>query len=474
MSGGSENGTNNACIQHDVCELKLRCRIITKSIKTDDIITSTCSLDSTRPNVKHPTLLWFDPEHGKRASFILINIVTQQGEDRKESDDDNAVLVGEDEKRNNYQYYRTLLEILDKPASVVIDCCPYTGSNLSDATETCSFIFGGIDMISNCRTIEIYVIDLQAKETYVTTSRGVKLSSSDQNGNEWFHNVITRPGGPQLVMAVKLKLIMTNAIPKHNFFTELTCASSVSSSQSSYSNSSSSNENSNEENDGVSPEGELQEEGTISLNTDNNHDEEDKDINPVKISSLKVKGRMFAASSEEKNKNDCNVSQPSITTPNYYLSQQQQQQQQQEKAINSTPIASTYNAADNAVHSSVALGMALMMKSLEENLLNSVNALESKISNVENQVKNLNQYVSSSYQMILHQQIQLIQAQNAFISHELSEVKNTLKSGINSYDISDDIKFMAKEVAENMNNDSVTPASENVVSETSPCTETML
>jgi len=196
MSGGSENGTNNACIQHDVCELKLRCRIITKSIKTDDIITSTCSLDSTRPNVKHPTLLWFDPEHGKRASFILINIVTQQGEDRKESDDDNAVLVGEDEKRNNYQYYRTLLEILDKPAIVVIDCCPYTGSNLSDATETCSFIFGGIDMISNCRTIEIYVIDLQAKETYVTTSRGVKLSSSDQNGNEWFHNIITRPGVP--------------------------------------------------------------------------------------------------------------------------------------------------------------------------------------------------------------------------------------------------------------------------------------
>jgi hypothetical protein len=49
-----------------------------------------------------------------------------------------------------------------------------------------------------------------------------------------------------------------------------------------------------------------------------------------------------------------------------------------------------------------------------------------------------------------------------------------MKSGMSSYDISDDSKLMTKEVAENMNNDSVTTASENVVSETCPCTETML
>lgn len=457
-----ENRIDHGCIKHDECQLKLRCRIISNQGITTDVTSG------TNQNEQHHTLLWFDLEDGKRASFVLKNIKSPPGDERKEASADNDVLLGKDEIHNSY-HYTTLVEIVDKPAILVIDSCQVTSNDLSDSTEKFSFMFGGIDMISNCRTIEIYVIDIQAKETYVTTSRGVKLSS-EPNGNAWFHIVASRPGGPQHVTAVKLKLILTNTNPKPKFFTELTCTSSVNSSKSSHSSNGSKNESTDEESDRASPKCEFQEEGRISFGMDNTHDEEDSDTNPVKISSLKVKGRLFAASTQEKNKNDTNMSQPSIISPNYYLAQQEQKI----KAINPSSIASSHNAtADNAIHSSVALGMALMLKSLEENVLHSIKTLESKISNVEHQVQNLNQYVSTSYQMILHQQIQLIQAQNAFISRELREMKNTLKSDMNSCGITDDSKFSMKDIKEKMNDasDSVSPASEDKVDETVPSTK---
>lgn len=463
------NRIDHGCIKHDECQLKLRCRIISnQDIKTDVTSGSNSALDSTSQPEQLHTLLWFDLENGKRASFVLKNTKSSLGDERKEAAMDNDIRLEKDETHNSY-HYTTLVEIVDKPALIVIDSCQVKGSDLSGSTETVSFMFGGMDMISNCRTVEMYVIDIQAKETYVTTSRGVKLPS-DPNGNEWFHNVATRPGGPQHVMAVKLKLIPTNTTPKPKFVTDLTCASSVTSSKSSHSTNGSKNDSTEEENDGAPFQGEGQETDRIVLVMDNNHDEGNNDINPVKISSLKVKGRLFPASTEEKNKNDTNVSQPFISSPNYYLPQQEQTN----KVINPSSISSSHaSATDNSIHSSVALGMAFMLKSLEENVLNSVNRLENKISNVENQVQTLNQYVSSSYQMILHQQIQLIQAQNAFISRELSDMKNTWKSDRNSYGISDDSKLSKTDVEEKMNDASVSvsPTSNDKIYETVPCTK---
>jgi len=92
-----------------------------------------------------------------------------------------------------------------KPAAVLIDCC----TTRFESSDPLPFLFGGIDMTSNARTVEVYVTDEQGKETYVTTSKGMKVLDR----NNVFSIIMAKSGGPQRVISVKLKLL---SLPKPN------------------------------------------------------------------------------------------------------------------------------------------------------------------------------------------------------------------------------------------------------------------
>lgn len=102
--------------------------------------------------------LWFEQEEGKKSSFLL------------QLDD----AAGE----------------IQKPAHVILQ-----GGD--------SFIFGGLEFVSNARNVEIYLTE-DGKETYLTTSRGLTDSGDDPYR---FKCIVVCPGGPRAVTRVHLKLL---------------------------------------------------------------------------------------------------------------------------------------------------------------------------------------------------------------------------------------------------------------------------
>lgn len=103
--------------------------------------------------------LWFEQEEGKKTSFLL------------ELND----AAGE----------------IQKPAHVIL--------RAGD-----SFLFGGLEFVSNARNVEVYLTE-NDKETYLTTSRGL-LVSGDDNPHR-FKCIVVCPGGPRAVTRVHLKLL---------------------------------------------------------------------------------------------------------------------------------------------------------------------------------------------------------------------------------------------------------------------------
>jgi hypothetical protein len=101
--------------------------------------------------------LCFEQEEGKKSSFFL------------ELDD----AAGE----------------IQKPAHVILQ-----GGD--------SFLFGGLEFVSNARNVEIYLTE-NDKETYLTTSRGL-LAGDDPYR---FKCIVVCPGGPRAVARVHLKLL---------------------------------------------------------------------------------------------------------------------------------------------------------------------------------------------------------------------------------------------------------------------------
>jgi hypothetical protein len=103
--------------------------------------------------------LWFEQEEGKKSSFLL-ELNDAAGEIRK-------------------------------PAHVIL--------RAGD-----SFLFGGLEFVSNARNVEVYLTE-NDKETYLTTSRGL-LVSGDDNPHR-FKCIVVCPGGPRAVTRVHLKLL---------------------------------------------------------------------------------------------------------------------------------------------------------------------------------------------------------------------------------------------------------------------------
>lgn len=106
--------------------------------------------------------LWFDQEKGKKSSFLL-------------QLDNHANQIA-------------------KPAHVILK-----GSHKD------VFLFGGLEIITNARNIEIYLTGEDGKETYLTTSRGLLVAGDDDPYR--FKCLVVCPGGPRPVTRVHLKLL---------------------------------------------------------------------------------------------------------------------------------------------------------------------------------------------------------------------------------------------------------------------------
>ena len=113
----------------------------------------------TEPDNTEP--LYFKQEEGKKSSFLL-NL------------DDGATTIS-------------------KPAQIVITSVPQD-----------KFLFGGLELVSNARNVEIYLTDQDDKEAYLTTCRGIVAGDAIANT---FKCLVVCPGGPRPVLRVRLKLL---------------------------------------------------------------------------------------------------------------------------------------------------------------------------------------------------------------------------------------------------------------------------
>jgi hypothetical protein len=94
----------------------------------------------------------------------------------------------------------------DKPAHLCVDAV------YND--RTVPFVLGGFEIVTNSRNIEIYVVSDaddtgNKKETYLTTCRGIKVSSgdTDDQADKWYKALLVIPGGPRSMVKLRLKLL---------------------------------------------------------------------------------------------------------------------------------------------------------------------------------------------------------------------------------------------------------------------------
>lgn len=115
-------------------------------------------------------------EEGKKSSFIL---------DCSEGEDDEFGV--------------------EKPAHLFLQA---TASSAADKSQhqaaLLPFVLGGFELVSNSRSIEVYVTDDDKKEEYLTTCRGIKV---DTNSDLWYKVLLVVPGGPRSMTRLRLKML---------------------------------------------------------------------------------------------------------------------------------------------------------------------------------------------------------------------------------------------------------------------------
>ncbi|KAL3906038.1 MAG: hypothetical protein SGILL_009438 [Bacillariaceae sp.] len=109
-------------------------------------------------------------EEGKKSSFLLL-----------EPKDDTAFYC------------------VEKPPCVVIE---YTESE----SDVNTFFLGGFQLISSAKSTEVYLTDLQGKETYLTTSKGIPFNKEDTTAS-WYKAITVVPGGPRPISRLRIKLL---------------------------------------------------------------------------------------------------------------------------------------------------------------------------------------------------------------------------------------------------------------------------
>lgn len=133
--------------------------------------------DEHNPEQQHP-------DHKKIYSFV-------QEENKKSS---FKLQLGDDDSSSN--------EIsVERPCHVIIQTI----------SSQQPFVLGGFEFWSNSRSIEVYITESnETKETYLTTCRGIKDSSDDDDRH--LKALLVIPGGPRSMVRLRLKLL--SAQPK--------------------------------------------------------------------------------------------------------------------------------------------------------------------------------------------------------------------------------------------------------------------
>lgn len=175
----------------------------------------------------------FMRQDATKSSSFYLNPRGAEGNDEEEKKD--AVTAGTINSENMYY-------CVDKPAQLFIDCPIESNPTISNdntkqtndvsiISSTAPFLFGGLELISNSRTVEVYTTDRDGKETYLLTCRGAILQDRDSihpiemrcnEGTpniEWFICVIVHPLGPSEITNLKLKLLSLRS-PKEKAFVQ--------------------------------------------------------------------------------------------------------------------------------------------------------------------------------------------------------------------------------------------------------------
>jgi hypothetical protein len=118
------------------------------------------------------------------------------------SDSPEIFLLQEKGKKSSF-----LLELEDtstfytvqKPPHVIIE-------HESPDTSSSTFFLGGFQMVSTAKTVEVYLTDLEGKETYLTTSKGIPFNKEDATAS-WYKAICVVPGGPRPISRLRIKLL---------------------------------------------------------------------------------------------------------------------------------------------------------------------------------------------------------------------------------------------------------------------------
>ncbi|KAG7356202.1 hypothetical protein IV203_000888 [Nitzschia inconspicua] len=91
---------------------------------------------------------------------------------------------------------------VEKPPNVVIE---YENPQAAVAKES-MFFLGGFQMVSTAKTVEIYLTDMECKESYLTTSKGIPFNKEDKT-TAWYKTICVVPGGPRPILRLRIKLL---------------------------------------------------------------------------------------------------------------------------------------------------------------------------------------------------------------------------------------------------------------------------
>ena len=149
--------------------------------------------EQNRETTPSEHIFWFQPEEGKKSSFVLTTPADSQ-------------VTGSSSTGSSPS------ATLAKPAHVLLECPSFHNShddtNINDPSghETnnlLTFVVGGLELLSNARNIEAYGTGDDGKETYLSTCRGMK----DGNGDDWYRCILIVRGGPQPMKRLHIKLL---------------------------------------------------------------------------------------------------------------------------------------------------------------------------------------------------------------------------------------------------------------------------
>jgi hypothetical protein len=91
---------------------------------------------------------------------------------------------------------------VEKPPNVIIEYENPQAAVPKDST----FFLGAFQMVSTAKTVEIYLTDVEGKESYLTTSKGISFNKEDKTAS-WYKTICVVPGGPRPILRLRIKLL---------------------------------------------------------------------------------------------------------------------------------------------------------------------------------------------------------------------------------------------------------------------------